>query len=199
MIDNKPFIKATSPGKDRRNDVHDIEGATTFNKQLQASKPLNTNYDKLETFQNKRKSFMQRRNNAVNRDSKRSMRTDDIKGAIPVKGKSITESRRIKLTSPDLSDLISDIENYRKRMLNKNGYIELAARNKPEGSRKEQSFNVFNNEFETNPIKNIKETATPRISDRTDAIGPGRFNSQFKSQPRYGAHNKIQIIKSIID
>lgn len=115
MVDNTPFKKAVSPDIDRKNDVHDIPGAISYNKQLSTSKPIMTNYDKLETLKNYKKTFLARRTEAGNINSKRCMRTDDIDGATPNKRNSITESKRVKLTSSDLSDLIHDIENYRKR------------------------------------------------------------------------------------
>lgn len=132
------------------------------------------------------------------------MRTNDIKGANSKAGKSITESRRIKLTSSDLSDLISDIENYRKRQLNKNGQINLWPKNKPEGSRKEQNFSLFDNEFGVDSNKHNRETTTPRIMPSIDTIGAERDQPQFRSQPRHGAFsnnnspNKIIVIKDRI-
>lgn len=71
MTDNVPFEKSVSPKIDRKNDVHDIEGASSFNKQLASSKPIQTNYDKLETFKNSKKSFLMRRAEAGNINSKR--------------------------------------------------------------------------------------------------------------------------------
>lgn len=132
MTDYDPFRKSVSPEIDRKNDVSDIDGASAFNKQLSTTKPINTNYDKLETFQNQKKTFLMRRAEAGNLNSKRCMRIDDIDGAIPKQKTSITESQRIKITSADLRDLISEMDNYRKRQLSKNGYINLFARNKPD-------------------------------------------------------------------
>jgi len=42
-------------------DVKDIEGATPYIKQLSTAQPIVTNYDKNETFENYKHSFIQRR------------------------------------------------------------------------------------------------------------------------------------------
>lgn len=125
MTDNDPFQRSVSPQIDRKNDVRDIDGASSYNKQLASSKPLHTNYDKLGTFKNNKKTFLVRRAEAGNVNSKRGIRTDDIDGAQPKDRKAITASKRIKITSADLKDLVQDIEKYRQRQLDKNGFINL--------------------------------------------------------------------------
>ena len=108
------MIMESEMSSDKLN-IKDIIGASPFIKQLSSKEPIKTLYDKNETFQNYKTTFLQRRAKAKNYDSKRCMRIADIDGAVPKKTKSITESRRIKLTSSDLRDLITDINNFRKK------------------------------------------------------------------------------------
>ena len=110
----------------------------------------------------------------------------------PKDRKAITASKRVKITSADLKDLVKDIENYRKRMLDKNGFINLWPRNKPEVEWRLQRFNIF----ETKPPtrredKYMKDSITPtqRREITLDNIGLHRAKRQYKSQPRHGVHH----------
>lgn len=71
------------------------------------------------------------------------MRVEDIEGAQPKLTKSITESRRIKLKSSDLRDVLEDIRNYRQRNYDKNGYVQLHNKIKPDSESAKQHFNIF--------------------------------------------------------
>lgn len=185
MADNAPFRNAVSPDNDRNNSTKDIQGASTYIKQYESDQPLDTHYDKLETFQNYKKSFVKRRQEAGNINSKRSHRTDDISGAVPINRNSITESRRIKLTSSNLQDLISDIEKYRKKLLAKNGHLNLIPKHKTNNRNKQQTFHLFDNSVGEDPNPRKIDAITPKRRDMTiDSIGRHRSKRQFKSQPR---------------
>ena len=186
MNDNGPFREAVSPSIDRKNNVSDIEGATVFNKQLSDSKPIQTNYDKLETLENYKKSFLKRRSDAGNVNSKRVIRVDDIEGAKPKDRNSITKSKRMKITSAGLSDLLHDIDDYRSRMLLKNGQIDLHPRRKPETENRKQTFSVFD-DTSSHPLNRTKDIETvQRVNNdpQKDKDKHTRSHKQFKSQPR---------------
>ena len=46
MTNNDHFNKALSPDRDRLNSVADIEGSSSYNRQLSTNQPLKLNYDK---------------------------------------------------------------------------------------------------------------------------------------------------------
>lgn len=110
--------------------VRDIDGASPYVKQLSSSKPISTYYDKTITLPNYKTTFLQRRAWAKNYDSKRCMRINDIDGAEPKQTKSITETRRAKLRSSDLRDLLAEMMNYRQKKLDKNGFVEFSPKQK---------------------------------------------------------------------
>jgi hypothetical protein len=145
--------------------VSDIEGAKSYVRQLDAEKPLHTDYNKLETYQNYKKGFVKRRMEMGNLNSKRSFRVDDIEGAVPKDRHSITKSKRMRITSAGLHDLIQDIENYRKKVLSKNGNIDLYARAKPDVPNKHQTFNLFNDSAEVPELNKNKKPGRRHIMD----------------------------------
>ena len=87
-----------------------------------------------ETFQNAKGSFIRRRLNGRNFDSKRLLKVADIDGAEPTDHHSITKSKRIKMTSSDMKDLLDQVDKYRKRVLSKNGVINLFSKGKSNDS-----------------------------------------------------------------
>ena len=80
---------------------------------------MKINYNKNETFQNTKSTFAKWRLNGRNFDSKRNIRVDDIEGAAPKDLKSITQSKRIKMSSTNMKELLSQVDQFRKKILSK--------------------------------------------------------------------------------
>ena len=119
MENNDHFQKAVSPNRDRLHNITDIDGTSSFNRQLSTNQPMKINYNKNETFQNTKSTFAKWRLNGRNFDSKRNIRVDDIEGAAPKDLKSITQSKRIKMSSTNMKELLSQVDQFRKKILSK--------------------------------------------------------------------------------
>ena len=98
-------------------------------------------------------------------------------------------------------DLISQIDNFRRKRLDKNGFIDLFCRRKTdESSAKFQYFNIFediqNEDNENKEDLHLKNRKLPEVT--LDSIGLHRAKQQFRSQPRNLLSNpKVNANKSI--